>query len=90
MTSENKNALSDYLGVDPVFIDSIDFSFQTRKRYYWTNIPIEKWIPKKINFQDYKDTDYEYCKQFKVNRTPSRIIMWEKKCPNVTNRGKTR
>ena len=86
MTSENKKSLSDYLGVEPVFIDSIDFSFQTRKRYYWTNIPIEKWIPKKINFQDYKDTDYEYCKQFKVNRTPSRIIMWEKKCPNVTNR----
>ena len=26
MTSENKKALSDYLGVEPVFIDSIDFS----------------------------------------------------------------
>ena len=86
MTSENKKALSDYLGVEPTFINSIDFSFQTRKRYYWTNIPIKKWTPKNINFQDYKDTDYEYCKQFKVNKTPSRIIMWEKKCPNVTNR----
>jgi len=86
MTSDNKKALSDYLGVEPVFINSIDFSFQTRKRYYWTNIPIENWTPKKINFQDYKDTNYEYCKQFKVNKTPSRIIMWEKKCPNVTNR----
>lgn len=86
MTPENKRELSDYLGVEPVFIDSIDFSFQTRKRYYWTNIPIEKWTPKKINFQHFKDTDYEYCKQFKVNKTPSRELMWEKKCPNVTNR----
>ena len=31
---------------------------------------------KHINFQDYKDTDPEYCRQFKVNRTPSRERMW--------------
>ena len=86
MTQENKDLLSDYLGVKPIFINSIDFSYQTRKRYYWTNIPIEKWTPRQINFQDYKDTDYEYCKEFKVNKTPSRVIMWEKKCPNVTDR----
>jgi DNA (cytosine-5)-methyltransferase 3A len=86
MTKENKDALSEYLGAEPIFIDSIDFSFQTRKRYYWTNISVKSWTPKKVNFQDYKDNDYEYCKQFKVKKTPSRITMWEKKCPNVTNR----
>lgn len=86
MTKENQNLLSSMLGVEPIFIDSIDFSFQTRKRLYWTNITVDDWIPKKINFQDFKDDEYEYCKLFKVNKTPSRIKMWEEKCPNVTNR----
>lgn len=87
MTDENKNILSDYLGVQPVFIDSIDFTFQTRKRNYWTNIPIQKWVPKKVSFQDIKDTDPDYCKKFKVSKTPSRELMWYGgKCPNVTDR----
>lgn len=87
MTEENKGILSGYLGVEPIYIDSIDFTFQTRKRNYWTNIPIEKWVPKKVSFQDFKDHDYDYCKAFKVNRTPSRELMWYGgKCPNVTNR----
>lgn len=87
MTDENKNILSDYLGVQPVFIDSIDFTFQTRKRNYWTNIPIQKWVPKKVSFQDIKDTDSDYCKKFKVSKTPSRELMWYGgKCPNVTDR----
>lgn len=86
MTDESRDALSEYLGVEPIFIDSIDFCYQTRKRYYWTNIPVGEWKPKNVNFQDYKDTDYEYCKKFKVKKTPSRVAMWVGKCPNVTNR----
>ena len=86
MKEQDKDAISELLGVEPIFIDSIDFSYQTRKRLYWTNIKVDKWTPKKVNFQQYKDTDYEYCKQFKVNKTPSRIEMWENKCPNVTYR----
>lgn len=86
MADESRDALSEYLGVEPIFIDSIDFCYQTRKRYYWTNIPVGEWKPKNVNFQDYKDTDYEYCKKFKVKKTPSRVAMWVGKCPNVTNR----
>ena len=86
MTKCNQDILSEMLGVEPIFIDSIDFSFQTRKRLYWTNIDVNEWTPKKVNFQDFKDKNYEYCKLFKVNKTPSRIKMWEEKCPNVTNR----
>lgn len=86
VNEQNKNKMSKCLGVQPVLINSIDFSFQLRKRYYWTNIKIKKYTPKKINFQEYKDTDFEYCKKFKLNRTPSRIKMWEENCPNVTHR----
>lgn len=41
MNDESKAIISEYLGCDPVFIDSGDFSAQERPRYYWTNIPLQ-------------------------------------------------
>lgn len=41
MSDDIKNEITRYLGVKPVMIDSADFSAQTRKRYYWTNIPVD-------------------------------------------------
>ena len=41
MNDESKKAISECLGCDPIFIDSADFSAQTRPRYYWTNIPVK-------------------------------------------------
>ena len=77
MKKENEKALNEYLGVEGLYINSNLVSYQNRPRIYWTNIP-NVTIPedRKINFQDFKDTDFEYCKQFKVNRTPSREKMW--------------
>lgn len=40
MNEESRNIITKYLKVKPVYIDSKIFSAQTRKRYYWTNIPI--------------------------------------------------
>lgn len=40
MNEESRQAISNCLGCNPVFIDSKDFSAQERPRYYWTNIPI--------------------------------------------------
>lgn len=40
MNSESKEAISNLLGCDPIFINSGDFSAQERPRLYWTNIPI--------------------------------------------------
>ena len=77
MKKDSEKELNKYLGVDGIHINSSLVSFQSRKRIYWSNIPnIKAPEDKKINFQDYKDTDYEYCKQFKVNKTPSRIKFW--------------
>lgn len=39
MKDEIRDAISDYLGVQPIFINSSLVSAQNRKRYYWTNIP---------------------------------------------------
>lgn len=39
MSDDIKNEITKALGVEPILIDSADFSAQIRKRYYWTNIP---------------------------------------------------
>jgi len=88
MKREHKEELDNYLGVRGININSNMFSFQNRDRFYWTNISIAPYIDKNINFQDYKDTDTTYCFNFKANKTPSRVRMYEKQCPNVTYRKK--
>ncbi len=98
MKKDSENELNDYLGVNGIHINSNLVSFQNRPRIYWTNIPgVTVPTDRKISFQDYKDTDYEYCSKFKVNKTPSREKMWnngtigkdlKSRCPNVTYRDK--
>jgi site-specific DNA-cytosine methylase len=39
MKQESQNTITDYLGVEPIEIDSSLVSAQRRKRLYWTNIP---------------------------------------------------
>lgn len=93
MEKESEMQLNEYLGVEGIHIDSQLVSFQVRKRIYWTNIP-NVTIPEDmgINFQDYKETDFEIQKEYKVPQTPSREVMWNGgiggKCPNVTDRTK--
>ena len=41
MNQESKETISQYLGCEPIFIDSADFSAQSRPRLYWTNIPVD-------------------------------------------------
>jgi hypothetical protein len=77
MKKESEQELNNFVGVNGMHVNSNLVSFQNRPRLYWTNIP-GVTIPedRNVNFQNFKDTDYEYCKQFKVNRTPSRERMW--------------
>ena len=71
MSDEIKAEITKALGVEPVMIDSADFSAQIRKRYYWTNINFSKYYPmsqatikdiiydneyKNKNFDKYADT----------------------------------
>lgn len=41
MNQESKQVISELLGCKPIFIDSADFSAQTRERLYWTNIHVD-------------------------------------------------
>ena len=40
MKEECKSVISQCLGCEPIYIDSADFSAQSRPRYYWTNAPV--------------------------------------------------
>lgn len=40
MSKKNKDLITSYLKVEPIMIDSSLFTAQTRKRLYWTNIPL--------------------------------------------------
>ena len=56
MKQEWKDIISDLLGVQPIFINSADFSAQNRQRLYWTNIPVYAWTPCNTKLQDILET----------------------------------
>ena len=56
MKQEWKDMISDLLGVQPIFINSADFSAQNRQRLYWTNIPVYAWTPCNTKLQDILET----------------------------------
>lgn len=93
MDKSSETQLNEYLGVNGIHINSKLVSFQQRARIYWSNIP-DVTIPEdlKINFQDYKETEFKKQLPYKVKRTPSREKMWgdgvNGKCPNVTYKDK--
>lgn len=52
MTKENRDIITNIMQVEPVMINSVDFSAQNRRRLYWTNIPIKPWTPKHLTLKD--------------------------------------
>lgn len=57
ISQDIKNEITKQLGVAPVMIDSADFSAQTRKRCYWTNIPVASWSKNPVLFADIIDEE---------------------------------
>lgn len=75
MKKESELQLNEFLNCNGIHVCSSLVSFQTRARIYWSNANITQPENKNINFQDFKDTDYEYCKQFKAKK-----LQVEKEC----------
>lgn len=94
MKKVSEKELTDFLGVPALHINSSLVSYQNRPRIYWSNIP-GVTIPEDrgLNFQDYKETNYQDLKPYKVKKTPSRLKMWNNgngkndvgTCANITN-----
>ncbi|MBO5062892.1 MAG: DNA cytosine methyltransferase [Campylobacter sp.] len=84
MSEDIKNEITKRLGVEPIMIDSADFSAQSRQRYYWTNIPVLlDWEKSKLVFKDieyvhdYTTGDFsKYIDTMKVSRDGS-SVRWD-------------
>lgn len=71
MKKEYQDVITEYLGVEPVLINSALVSAQNRKRMYWTNIPnILELEDKNINLEDILISDVQD-KFYIKNRTKS-------------------
>lgn len=62
MRKEYENVITQYLGVNPVIIDSALLSAQSRKRLYWSNFSINQPTDRGILFSD------------KINGFPARMV----------------
>lgn len=84
MSDDIKNEITKHLGVSPIMIDSADFSAQKRKRYYWTNIPVDlNYEKSNLIFEDilyeheYKESDfYNYKDTIKISKD-GLTISWD-------------
>ena len=65
MKDEIADIIDEMLGVKRVYIDSRDFTGHIRKRYYWTNIPIDTWEKKDIKIKDIIDNNIPFDKDMK-------------------------
>lgn len=75
ISDEVKDGITKQLGVEPILIDSADFSAQKRQRLYWTNIPILPWTPNPVTFADIMDSEYELSRSIEQYKD---TIIWSK------------
>ena len=67
MKKEHEQVIIEYLGVEPILINSALLTAQRRPRLYWTNIPnISQPIDKGLLFKDILDNDSE---NYKLSNT---------------------
>lgn len=71
MTDEIADCIDNILGVKRIFINSVYFTGHIRKRYYWTNIPVDEYIKKDIYLKDIIDESVTFDKDisFFLDRT---------------------
>lgn len=71
MKDDIADAIDSLLGVKRVYIDSRHFTGHIRKRYYWTNIPIEPYEYKDLKIKDIIDNKVPFNKDinFFLDRT---------------------
>ena len=79
MTTENKDIITKYMGVEPIKINSDIVSAQDRERLYWTNIPLNKLpVSKGLVLKDIMQQNVEeryfYKQDFDFNGWDKRII----------------
>lgn len=84
MSDAIKDEITKQLGVEPIMINSADFSAQSRERYYWTNIPVDmeysksELVFKDIEYpHDYKIGDFSNYKDTVKHSPDGKIVRWD-------------
>jgi DNA-cytosine methyltransferase len=77
MRSEDRDRISELMGVQPIKINSADFSAQNRRRYYWTNIPITPWKKNETVLADVLDTVDDYHLSKKHHKAFLKSYKWK-------------
>ena len=84
MSDEIKDEITRQLGVQPVMINSADFSAQIRKRYYWTNIPVfldytpKEFVIEDIVFDDrYQNKTFEKYAETQIISKDGKSVKWD-------------
>ena len=84
MSDEIKEEITNQLGIEPIMIDSADFSAQIRKRYYWTNIPaLLDYTPKDLEIEDiifddtYQVKNFEKYKATQIISKDGNTVKWD-------------
>ena len=60
MKKEHEKVISDFLGIEPILINSNLVNAQNRKRLYWTNIPATQPSDKNIMLADIIEKDFVF------------------------------
>lgn len=60
MKNTERDKITELMGVNPIKINSADFTAQNRNRYYWTNIPVDEWNKNEITLKDILGSDENY------------------------------
>lgn len=77
MRKSDVEILTKFMGVEPVRIDAKDFGPAIRNRYYWTNIPVDKWEAHGTELQDTLDNGW-------TNRDRARCLLVSDSRPLTT------
>lgn len=84
MSDEIKEEITKQLGVQPIMIDSADFSAQIRKRYYWTNIPVLlDYTTKNLTIEDivfddkYQNKDFSNYENTQIIAKDGNSVKWD-------------
>ena len=59
MKKQHENVISDYLGIQPIVINSASVSAQNRVRNYWTNITVQQPKNKNLVLKDILETNVD-------------------------------
>jgi len=88
MKKESQDIISEYLGVEPVFINSSLVSAQNRQRLYWTNIPFTMPEDKRIVLADILESEVD-AKYFAGEKLRKNYIGGNQLNPNYKSQANT-